>query len=57
VAELIGLTSIRQPIPLIANKVIELLLADINHQRPADYHVMLEPSLVVRGSSANQRRG
>jgi DNA-binding LacI/PurR family transcriptional regulator len=57
VADLIGLTSIRQPIPLIASKVVELLLADISHQRPADHHVILEPSLVVRESSFNVRRG
>jgi len=57
VAELIGLTSVRQPISLIANKVIELLLADINHQRPPEYRIMLEPSLVVRESSSTQRRG
>jgi DNA-binding LacI/PurR family transcriptional regulator len=56
VAELIGLTSIRQPIPLVAQKVIELLIAEINHQRPVDHHIVLQPSLVVRESSANQRR-
>ena len=56
VADLIGLTSIQQPIALIANRVIDLLLAEINHQRPADYHLMLEPSLVVRESSANPRK-
>ncbi len=57
VAELIGLTSVRQPIPLIANKVIELLLADINHQRPAEHQVIVTPSLIVRQSSVNMRRG
>jgi len=57
VAELIGLTSIRQPIPTIADKVVELLLADINGQRPANHHIVLEPSLVVRQSSMNVRRG
>ena len=56
VAELIGLTSIRQPIALVAQKVIELLVAEINHQRPADHSILLEPGLVVRESSANQRR-
>ncbi len=56
VAELIGLSSIQQPIPLIADKVIELLLADINHQRPADHHIVLEPTLMVRQSSSSQRR-
>ncbi len=56
VAELIGLTSVRQPIPLIANRLIDLLIAEINHQRPADHHVLLEPSLVVRESSSTARR-
>jgi len=57
VAELIGLTSIRQPIATIANNVVELLLADINHQRPEDHQIVLDPSLVVRASSGNLRRG
>lgn len=57
VAELIDLTSIGQPIALIANKIIDLLIAEINHQRPADHHIILEPSLVVRESSARPRKG
>lgn len=57
VADLIDLTSIAQPIALIASKVVELLLAEISHQRPPDYHVMLEPSLVVRESSTRPRKG
>jgi DNA-binding LacI/PurR family transcriptional regulator len=56
VAELIDLTSIAQPIDLIANRVVDLLLAEINHQRPTDHHVILEPSLVVRESSARSRK-
>lgn len=56
VAELIDLTSIAQPITLIASKIIDLLLAEINHQRPAEHHIMLEPSLVVRESSARPRK-
>jgi DNA-binding LacI/PurR family transcriptional regulator len=56
VAELIDLTSIAQPITLIASKIIDLLLAEINHQRPAEHHLMLEPSLVVRESSARPRK-
>ena len=56
VAELIDLTSIAQPIALIANRVIDLLLAEISHQRPADHHITLEPSLVVRESSARPRK-
>ncbi len=57
VAELIGLTSIRQPISMIANKVTELVLAEINHQLPADRHIVLEPMLIVRASSRNPRKG
>ncbi len=56
VAELIGLTSVRQPIPLIATKLIDLLVAEISHQRPTEHHFLLEPSLVVRESSASARR-
>jgi DNA-binding LacI/PurR family transcriptional regulator len=56
VAELIGLTSIRQPIPLIADKVVELLLTDIEGNRPPEHRIVLEPSLVVRSSSVNPRR-
>jgi DNA-binding LacI/PurR family transcriptional regulator len=56
VAELIGLTSVRQPIPLIASKVIDLLLGEIGRKRAVDYRIMLEPSLVVRESSVNPRR-
>lgn len=57
VAELIGLTSVRQPIAAIANRVIDLLMAEMNRQRPADHKIMLEPSLIIRESSANFRRG
>ncbi|HLY27322.1 MAG TPA: LacI family DNA-binding transcriptional regulator [Aggregatilineales bacterium] len=56
VAELIGLTSVRQPIGVIASKVVELLLAEIAHQRPIEHQMMLEPSLVVRASSVPSRR-
>jgi DNA-binding LacI/PurR family transcriptional regulator len=56
VAELIGLTSIRQPIPLVAQRVIELLLAEINHQPLAEHHILLKPGLVIRESSSNLRR-
>ncbi len=56
VAELIGLTSVRQPIALIANKVIELLLGEISHQRTTEHHITLEPSLVVRASSSTMRK-
>ena len=38
-------------------KLIDLLIAEINHQRPADHHFLLEPSLIVRESSSSARRG
>ncbi len=56
VAELIGLTSLRQPIAQVATKVVELLLAEINHQRPPEHDILLEPSLVVRESSSRFRK-
>ncbi len=55
IAELMGITSIRQPIPQVAQGVIELLLAEINNQRPAEHHFLLKPSLIVRESSARSR--
>lgn len=57
VAELIGLTSVHQPISHIAGKVIDLLLGEITHMRRVDYQIILEPSLVVRESSINIRKG
>jgi DNA-binding LacI/PurR family transcriptional regulator len=56
VAELIDLTSISQPIAQIATKIIELLLAELNHARPAESHIMLEPGIVIRESSARSRK-
>jgi DNA-binding LacI/PurR family transcriptional regulator len=55
VAELIGLTSVRQPIPMVASKVMELLLAEINHQPLPERQIILEPSLVVRDSSSRRK--
>jgi len=50
VAELIGLSSVQcAHSGLIASKVIALLLADINRQRPADHHIVLKPTLVLSG--------
>ena len=56
VAELIDLTSISQPIAQIATKIIELLLAELTHARPAESHIMLEPGIVIRESSARSRK-
>jgi len=56
VAELVDLTSVSQPIALIASKIIDLLMAEFNHQRLPDSQLLLEPSLVVRKSSATFRK-
>jgi len=56
VAELLGLTSLRQPIALIASNVVDLLLAEINHQRPEEHQIVLEPTLIVRASSQTARK-
>jgi LacI family repressor for deo operon, udp, cdd, tsx, nupC, and nupG len=55
VSELIGLTSVRQPIPLIATRIMDLLMAEINHTPLAERHVILDPTLVVRESSRTLR--
>jgi LacI family repressor for deo operon, udp, cdd, tsx, nupC, and nupG len=57
VSELLGLSSVRQPIPLIAARVMELLLAEINRTPLVERHVVLDPMLVVRESSRTPRRG
>jgi len=48
-----GLTSVRQPLEAVAEKVIELLLEHLHGTRSAPAQVLLEPALVVRDSSAN----
>jgi DNA-binding LacI/PurR family transcriptional regulator len=55
VSELLGLTSVHQPINIVAVKVIELLVGDIQGLPVARRNVLLEPSLVIRASSRNQR--
>jgi DNA-binding LacI/PurR family transcriptional regulator len=55
VAELLGLTSVRQPNDVVAVKVIEMLIGEIQGTPVPRRSVLLEPSLVVRGSSRNQR--
>lgn len=46
-----GLTSVRQPLEAVAEKVIELLLGHLDGSRTDQAEVLLPPSLVVRGSS------
>lgn len=55
VAELLGLTSVRQPVDVVAVKVIEMLVGEIQGTPVPRRSVLLEPSLVVRASSRNQR--
>jgi|SRR5579859_431977 len=46
-----ALTTLHQPIDLIANRVIEMLVAAIAGQPIAERHVLVEPELMVRTSS------
>jgi DNA-binding LacI/PurR family transcriptional regulator len=55
VADLLGLTSVRQPIDMVAAKVIEILIGEVQGTPVARRCVLLEPTLVVRSSSRNQR--
>jgi DNA-binding LacI/PurR family transcriptional regulator len=55
VAEQVGLTSVRQPTEVVAVKVIEMLIGEIQGTPVPRRNVLLEPSLVVRASSRNQR--
>jgi DNA-binding LacI/PurR family transcriptional regulator len=45
------LTSLRQPIDLLASKVIDLLVAEIEKKPLDDRHLLLAPTLIVRASS------
>lgn len=47
-----GLTSVRQPLEAVAEKVIEVLLEHLHGTRSSPAQVLLEPALVVRDSSA-----
>jgi LacI family repressor for deo operon, udp, cdd, tsx, nupC, and nupG len=46
------LTSLRQPIELLARHVIDLLVAQIEKRQPVEPQVLLPPTLVVRASSS-----
>lgn len=46
------LTSLRQPIELLARQVIDLLMAEIERSRLPERHVLLAPTLVIRESSS-----
>ncbi|HLY28985.1 MAG TPA: LacI family DNA-binding transcriptional regulator [Aggregatilineales bacterium] len=47
-----SLTTIRQPIEWLAQKVIDLLLAEINKVQLPERHIIVPPELIVRGSSS-----
>ncbi|HEX5690982.1 MAG TPA: LacI family DNA-binding transcriptional regulator, partial [Roseiflexaceae bacterium] len=55
VAELLGLTSVRQPIDVAAARAIDLLLSEIGGSPAAVRSVLLQPSLMVRASSGAAR--
>jgi DNA-binding LacI/PurR family transcriptional regulator len=46
-----GLTSVRQPLEAVAERVIELLLEHLHGTRSTPAQVLLDPALVVRDSS------
>jgi DNA-binding LacI/PurR family transcriptional regulator len=49
-----GLTSVRQPLEAVAEKVIELLLDHLDGSRSRPAEVLLAPALVVRASSEHE---
>lgn len=55
VAAALGLTSVHQHIDTIARAAIDLLMDEIGGTRPANRHVLVEPSLIVRASSGAGR--
>ncbi|HWE61445.1 MAG TPA: LacI family DNA-binding transcriptional regulator, partial [Chloroflexota bacterium] len=57
VAVALGLTSVHQHIATIAQAITDLLMGAIRGKPPADQHVLIEPSLIVRASSAGPLAG
>ncbi|MBN9389713.1 MAG: LacI family DNA-binding transcriptional regulator [Chloroflexi bacterium] len=55
IADLLGLTSIRQPVNEVAARVIDLLMAEIQGGTITKRQIVLEPSLIVRMSSRGRR--
>lgn len=55
ITELLGLTSVRQPTDVGAVKVIEMLIGEIQGLTVPRRNVLLEPGLIVRAGSRNQR--
>ena len=50
-----GLTSVRQPLEAVAEKVIEVLLEHLHGDRTEPAQMLLQPALVVRDSSTSPR--
>lgn len=50
-----ALTSVRQPLEAVAEKVIEVLLEHLHGDRGTPAQVLLEPALIVRDSSTTPR--
>jgi DNA-binding LacI/PurR family transcriptional regulator len=55
IAELLGLTSVRQPVNEVASKVIDLLMAEIQGITLPKRQIILQPSLIVRTSSRGRK--
>lgn len=51
------LTTVRQPIYQIGTLVTEMLIDTIRGEPPAETPILLQPSLVVRASSLNRKKG
>jgi LacI family transcriptional regulator len=49
-----GVTTLRQPIWEVGQKVIDMLVGLLKGETPTDQHVLLRPELIVRGSSQRQ---
>ncbi len=46
-----ALTSLRQPIDWLAQKVIDLMMAEFDHERLPERQIIVQPELIIRGSS------
>jgi len=50
------LTSLRQPVALIGEQVVTMLIDLVRGERPSPAQVLLKPTLIVRDSTARSRR-
>lgn len=51
IADLLGLTSVQQPVATVASRVVDLLMAEIQNTPLLKHQIILEPTLIVRDSS------